>query len=89
MGDVLELSRTDARRLAVRAQLLIDPRPTDLHDTVSRLTLLQAEDKKRKIAIEDIDQEFKTNLSSMPENLARTLAPAEFLDVIEYLSTLK
>jgi hypothetical protein len=32
---------------------------------------------------------FETNQSSMPENLASTLAPAEFLDVVEYLTTLK
>lgn len=36
-----ELSRDDARRIAVRAQLLDGVRPTDLHDVVRRLTLLQ------------------------------------------------
>ncbi|HEX2362668.1 MAG TPA: crosslink repair DNA glycosylase YcaQ family protein [Jiangellaceae bacterium] len=35
------LSRADARRVAVRAQLLERQRPTDLHDTVRHLTLLQ------------------------------------------------
>jgi uncharacterized protein len=38
---VHELSRTDARRIAVRAQLLDADRPTDLLDTVRHLTLLQ------------------------------------------------
>jgi uncharacterized protein len=38
---VHELSRTDARRIAVRAQILDSSRPTDLHDVVRRLTLLQ------------------------------------------------
>ncbi len=38
-----ELSRTDARRIAVRAQLLDVPRPTDLLDVVRRLTLLDIE----------------------------------------------
>ncbi|HEX7187177.1 MAG TPA: crosslink repair DNA glycosylase YcaQ family protein [Actinomycetes bacterium] len=38
---VHELSRTDARRIAVRAQLLDSTRPTDLFDTVRHLTLLQ------------------------------------------------
>jgi hypothetical protein len=38
---VHELSRTDARRIAVRAQLLDAARPTDLHDLVRHLTLLQ------------------------------------------------
>jgi uncharacterized protein len=36
-----ELSRTDARRIAVRAQLLGGQRPTDLLDVVRHLTLLQ------------------------------------------------
>jgi hypothetical protein len=40
---VHELSRTDARRIAVRAQLLDDERPTDLLDVVRRLTMLQAD----------------------------------------------
>jgi uncharacterized protein YcaQ len=38
---VHELSRLDARRVAVRAQLLDSARPTGLHDVVRRLTLLQ------------------------------------------------
>lgn len=38
---VHQLSRTDARRIAVRAQLLDSARPTDLLDVVRRLTLLQ------------------------------------------------
>ncbi len=57
--------------------------------TADALTLLQAEGKQCKIPTEKIGEEFKTNQSSMPENLGRTLAPGEFLDVIEYLSTLK
>jgi uncharacterized protein YcaQ len=38
---VHQLSRTDARRVAVRAQLLEANRPTDLMETVRHLTLLQ------------------------------------------------
>ncbi len=41
MPTVQELSRAEARRIAVRAQLLTAERPTDLLDTVRRLTLLQ------------------------------------------------
>jgi uncharacterized protein len=36
-----ELSRAEARRIAIRAQLLDSPRPTDLLQVVRRLTLLQ------------------------------------------------
>ena len=39
--SVHRLSPTDARRIAVRAQLLDEPRPTDLVEVVRRLTLLQ------------------------------------------------
>ena len=38
---VHELSRRDARRIAVRAQLLDSTRPPDLAETVRHLTLLQ------------------------------------------------
>jgi uncharacterized protein len=41
MTKPLRLSRTDARRLAVRAQLLTKERPTDLLDVVHHLTSLQ------------------------------------------------
>ena len=41
MVTVHHLSRIDARRIAVRAQLLTQQRPTDLLDTVRRLSLLQ------------------------------------------------
>jgi uncharacterized protein YcaQ len=40
MVTVHELSRTDARRIAVGAQLLNRPRPSELLDTVRHLTLL-------------------------------------------------
>ena len=41
MSGVHELSRADARRVAVTAQLLTDDRPTDVLDVVRHLTLLQ------------------------------------------------
>jgi uncharacterized protein len=40
---VLRLTKAQARRVAVRAQLLDAPRPTDLVDVVQRLTLLQVD----------------------------------------------
>jgi uncharacterized protein len=41
MATVVELTRTEARRIAVRAQFLTKERPTDLFETVRRLSLLQ------------------------------------------------
>jgi len=49
MAGVHELSRTDARRIAVRAQLLTKERPTGLLETVQQLSLLQL-DPTRAIA---------------------------------------
>lgn len=43
MAGVHELSRADARRIAVRAQLLTRERPTDLVETVRQLWLVQLE----------------------------------------------
>jgi uncharacterized protein YcaQ len=43
MAEVHQLSRTDARRIAVRAQLLTKQRPTGLLETVRQLSLLQLE----------------------------------------------
>lgn len=43
MATVHELSRADARRIAVRAQALTTQRPADLFETVRRLSLLQLE----------------------------------------------
>ena len=43
MAGVHELSRTDARRIAVRAQLLTRQRPTGLVETVRQLTMVQIE----------------------------------------------
>ena len=42
MGDIV-LSRAEARRIAVRAQLLDAPRPTDLLDVVRRLGAVQVD----------------------------------------------
>ncbi len=43
MSEVHHLSRADARRIAIRAQLLHADRPTDLIDLVRHLTVLQVE----------------------------------------------
>ncbi len=53
------------------------------------VTLLMAEGKQATIPNDDIDETHTTNQSSMPENLASTLSPTEFLDVVEFLVSRK
>jgi len=53
------------------------------------VTLLMAEGKQATIAADDIDETLSTNQSSMPENLASTLSPVEFLDIVEFLCSCK
>lgn len=53
------------------------------------ITLVAADGKSKVIPRDEIDELVETKQSSMPENLASTLAPAEFLDIIEFLSAQK
>jgi putative heme-binding domain-containing protein len=45
--------------------------------------------EKKTIPVADIEERHKLKQSSMPEGLAGTLSPVEFLDVIAFLSSLK
>jgi putative heme-binding domain-containing protein len=53
------------------------------------ITLLLQEGKTETLSLDDIEEIEEMKQSSMPENLASTLAPAEFLDVIEFLRSLR
>jgi putative heme-binding domain-containing protein len=57
--------------------------------TDKTLTLLMQEGKTQTLSTDEIDEIIEMKQSSMPENLAHTLAPGEFLDVIEYLRSLE
>ena len=45
--------------------------------------------EKRTIPVADIEERVQLKQSSMPEGLAGAMAPVEFLDLMEYLATLK
>lgn len=57
-----------------------------LEETETRLSLGVANGKRVDIEIDDIEVEKEMKASSMPEGLAKQIAPIEFLDLIEYLS---
>jgi hypothetical protein len=45
--------------------------------------------EQKRIAVSEIDERMKLKQSSMPEGLAATLSPNEFLDVIAFLKSMK
>jgi putative heme-binding domain-containing protein len=57
--------------------------------TDKSVTLLMQEGKTQTLALDEIEEIAEMKQSSMPENLAHTLAPTEFLDLIEYLRSLQ
>ena len=58
-------------------------------ESKTEVTLALPEGKTRTLKVEDIEERKVAKQSSMPENLGGTIAPTEFLDLIEYMTTLK
>ena len=83
---MLQLSRTDARRLAVRAQLLTAERPADLHDTVRRLSLLQLNPTAAVAPSADLVLWSRLGSSYDPVELADAL---DEQTILEYRGTLR
>ena len=57
-------------------------------ETAQELVIFDGKEQK-KIPVDSIEERVKLKQSSMPEGLAATLSPTEFLDVIEYMKGLK
>ncbi|VTS00093.1 PVC-type heme-binding CxxCH protein [Tuwongella immobilis] len=57
-------------------------------ETPKEVVIFDGKDKKT-IKVDDIDERTQLKQSSMPEGQAGAMSPAEFLDLIEYLSRLK
>ncbi len=74
MVTVHELSRTDARRIAVRAQLLTGERPTGLLETVRQLSLLQLDPIRAIAPSADL---------VMWSRLGPAYSPQELLDAVD------
>jgi uncharacterized protein len=70
---VHELTKQQARRIAVRAQLLDAPRPTDLVDVVSHLTLLQIDPTAAIAPSADLVLWSRLGSSYHPDQLKRAV----------------
>jgi putative heme-binding domain-containing protein len=58
-------------------------------ETATSLTLLDAEGKQVSIALRDIESRTLSKVSLMPAGLVDALTPAQFTDLIDYLSSLR
>ena len=79
--SVHELSRTDARRIAVRAQLLDTPRSTDLLDLVRRLTLLQNDSTAAVAPNADLVAWSRLGSSYSPDELSDAIAGRALIEL--------
>jgi uncharacterized protein YcaQ len=71
--SVLELSRAEARRIAIRAQLLDANRPTDLLELVDHLTFLQIDPTAAIAPAADLVAWSRLGSSYRPEQLQQAL----------------
>ncbi|MET0788369.1 MAG: crosslink repair DNA glycosylase YcaQ family protein [Cellulomonas sp.] len=78
--EVHELTRAEARRVAVRAQLLTADRPTDVHDTVRALTMLQLEPTSAIAPSADLVLWSRLGSAYDPRELADSLDDQSLLD---------
>ena len=79
---VHELSRTDARRIAVRAQLLDSSRPASLRDVVRHLTLLQIDPTAAIAPSADLVAWSRLGSAYSPSDLTAALECRELLDLL-------
>ena len=75
---VRRLARKQARRIAIRAQLLDAPRPTDLLEVVERLTLPQVDPTAAIAPNADLVARSRLGSSNAPEHLIH-IAPKSSL----------
>jgi uncharacterized protein YcaQ len=90
--SILRLSRAEARRIAVRAQLLSARRPTDLLDVVNHLTFLQIDPTAAIAPAADLVAWTRLGSSYRPARLKQALAEErtlfEFVALVRPMSDL-
>ena len=85
MGSVHHLSKQDARRVAVRAQLLTGQRPTDLLETVRRLTHLQLDPVSAVAPAADLVLWTRLGPAYDPDDLKAVLADRRLIELHAFL----
>jgi uncharacterized protein YcaQ len=85
MAQVHRLSRQDARRIAVRAQLLTGERPTDLLTVVSRLTFLQLDPVSAIAPSADLVAWTRLGRTYEPKHLQTALTDRHLIELRAYL----
>jgi len=85
MAQTHRLSQADARRVAVRAQLLAGDRPTDLLTVVRQLTRLQLDPVSAIAPSADLVAWSKLGSSYQPEHLQAALADRRLIELRAFL----
>jgi uncharacterized protein YcaQ len=85
MGMVHRLSRQDARRIAVRAQLLTAERPPDLLTAVRRLTMLQLDPVSAVAPSADLVAWSRLGTRYRPEDLRAALERRDLIELQAFL----
>jgi putative heme-binding domain-containing protein len=83
-------AKVDMKYLSTRVDTLDGKTITGLLVSESKTELVIFDGKEKKtIKVDDVDKRQTLKQSSMPEGQAATMAPVEFLDLIEYMASLK
>src|SRR6202046_1700631 len=85
MAQVHRLTRPDARRIAVRAQLLTGERPPDLLTAVRQLTMLQLDPVSAVAPSADLVAWSRLGSAYEPKHLQGALADRDLIELLAFL----
>src|SRR5882757_3912729 len=85
MPTVHQLSRPDARRVAVRAQMLTSQRPPDLLTAVRRLTMLQLDPVSAVAPSPDLVAWSRLGAAYQPDDLKAAIASQRVIELRAFL----
>ena len=88
MAQVHRLTRPDARRIAVRAQLLTGQRPPDLLTVVRQLTMLQLDPVSAIAPSADLVAWSRLGSAYEPKHLQGAVADRDLIELLAFLRAL-